>query len=66
MKSKKDSGATLREGAKAGGEEPRGKLTRKEIPYKSAPREKVGLPKRQKPGDYVEPDYPVKLIEARY
>jgi polyphosphate kinase 2 len=36
------------------------------VPYKSAPREKVKLPKRQKPGDYVDPNYPVKLIEAKY
>jgi polyphosphate kinase len=36
------------------------------VPYKSAPREKVKLPKRQKAGDYREPDYPYKLIEQRY
>jgi polyphosphate kinase 2 len=34
----------------------------KQIPYESAPREKVKLPKRQKPGDYQEPDYPFKFI----
>ncbi len=34
------------------------------IPYEEAPREKVKLPKRQKPGDYVELDYPFKFIEA--
>jgi len=28
------------------------------IPYEEAPREKVKLPKRQKAGDYQEPDYP--------
>ena len=36
------------------------------IPYKSAPREKVKLPKRQKPGGYREPDYPFKFIKERY
>jgi polyphosphate kinase len=36
------------------------------IPYKNAPREKVKLPKRQKPGDYREPDYPFKFIEERF
>jgi polyphosphate kinase 2 len=33
-----------------------------QIPYKAAPREKVKLPKRQKPGGYREPDYPYKHI----
>jgi len=32
------------------------------IPYKTAPREKVVLPKRQKRGDYKESDYPFKFI----
>ncbi len=32
------------------------------IPYAVPKREKVELPKRQKPGDYVEPDYPWKVI----
>jgi polyphosphate kinase 2 len=36
------------------------------IPYKEAPREKVKLPDRQKPGNYKEPDYPYKYIEERY
>jgi len=36
------------------------------IPYKSAPREKVKLPKRQKPGGYREPDYPFKFVKERY
>jgi polyphosphate kinase len=36
------------------------------IPYKEAPREKVKLPERQKPGNYKEPDYPYKYIEERY
>ncbi len=37
-----------------------------QIPYKSAPREKVKLPKRQKRGGYREPDYPFKFIKERY
>jgi polyphosphate kinase 2 len=32
------------------------------IPYEAPKREEVELPKRQKPGDYVEPDYPWKGI----
>lgn len=32
------------------------------IPYQDIPGEKVVLPKRQKPGDYVDPNYPVKLV----
>ena len=32
------------------------------IDYKDAPREKVKLPKRQKPGDYKEPDYPYRYV----
>ena len=36
------------------------------IPYKEVPREKVELPKRQKPGDYVEPDYPYKFVPGRF
>jgi polyphosphate kinase len=36
------------------------------IPYKEAPREKIKLPKRQKPGDYQERDYPFKFIEEIY
>ncbi|MFO1429778.1 MAG: polyphosphate kinase 2 [Candidatus Competibacteraceae bacterium] len=32
------------------------------IPYEEVPREKVKLPKRQKAGDYREPDYPFKFI----
>jgi polyphosphate kinase len=38
----------------------------KHIPYKELPREKVKLPKRQKRGDYREPDYPFKFIEERF
>ena len=37
-----------------------------QIPYKTAPREKVQLPKRQKRGGYRESDYPFKFIEERY
>jgi polyphosphate kinase len=33
-----------------------------QIPYEELPREKAELPKRQKPGDYREPDYPFKLV----
>ena len=36
------------------------------IPYEELPREKVELPKRQKPGDYREPDYPFKIIPEVY
>src|SRR5512139_1449143 len=36
------------------------------IPYKKVPREKVVLPKRQKPGGYREPDYPFKNILETY
>jgi hypothetical protein len=36
------------------------------IPYKSAPREKVKLPKRQKAGGYREPDYPYKFIKEHF
>jgi polyphosphate kinase 2 len=36
------------------------------IPYKSAPREKVKLPKRQKAGGYREANYPFKFIKERY
>jgi polyphosphate kinase 2 len=33
-----------------------------QIPYKSAPREKVKLPKRQAAGSYKEPKYPYKYV----
>jgi len=32
------------------------------IPYQAPKREKIELPKRQKRGDYVDPDYPFKVI----
>jgi polyphosphate kinase 2 len=37
-----------------------------QIPYKEAPREKIKLPKRQKPGDYREANYPFKFIEEKF
>jgi hypothetical protein len=37
-----------------------------QVPYKKAPREKIKLPKRQKPGNYQEPDYPFKFVPERY
>jgi len=36
------------------------------IPYAAAPREKVKLPKRQKPGDYKETAYPFKYVPDAY
>jgi polyphosphate kinase len=33
-----------------------------QIPYEVQPREKPVLPKRQKPKDYTEPDYPYKFV----
>jgi polyphosphate kinase 2 len=38
----------------------------KSIPYKELPREKLKLPARQKPGGYVEPNYPYKVIGQVY
>jgi polyphosphate kinase 2 len=38
----------------------------KQIPYKEAPREKIKLPKRQKPNGYREPAYPYKFVEEKY
>jgi polyphosphate kinase 2 len=38
----------------------------KRVPYEELPREKLKLPPRQKPGDYVDPDYLLKIIEQRY
>ncbi len=34
----------------------------KQIPYEEVPREKVKLPKREKPHGYKEPDYPFKFV----
>ncbi|MFN8628304.1 MAG: polyphosphate kinase 2 [Candidatus Binatia bacterium] len=36
------------------------------IPYKEMAREKVVLPKRQKPHGYREPDYPLKFIPEKF
>ena len=36
------------------------------IPYKKVPREKIVLPKRQKQGKYLEPDYPFKFIPEKH
>ena len=36
------------------------------VPYKKVPREKVKLPKRQKPGGYREPDYPYKMVPEKF
>lgn len=38
----------------------------KRVPYEVLPREKVKLPSRQKRGDYVEPDHPLKYIDQVY
>jgi polyphosphate kinase len=37
-----------------------------QIPYEELPREKPKLPKRQKRGDYVEPDHPYRYVMERY
>ncbi|HEY2251851.1 MAG TPA: polyphosphate kinase 2 [Planctomycetaceae bacterium] len=37
-----------------------------QVPYKDAPREKVKLPKRQKPGGYRDPEYPFKYVPEAY
>ncbi|MFO0817758.1 MAG: polyphosphate kinase 2 [Pirellulales bacterium] len=36
------------------------------VPYKEVPREKIKLPKRQKPGGYREPDYPFRFVDERF
>ena len=36
------------------------------VPYEEAPREKVKLPKRQKPGSYRELDYPFKYVPEKF
>ena len=38
----------------------------RQVAYEELPREKVKLPKRQKVGDYREPDYPFKFIPEAY
>jgi polyphosphate kinase len=37
-----------------------------QIPYKEVPREKIKLPKRQKPGDYRETNYPFKFVDEKF
>ncbi len=37
-----------------------------QVPYQELPREKVTLPRRQKPGSYQEPDYPYRYVAERY
>jgi polyphosphate kinase 2 len=36
------------------------------IPYEEPPREKIKLPKRQKPHGYRDPDYPFKYVAKRF
>ena len=36
------------------------------IPYEEIPREPIKFPKRQEQGDYVEPNYPYKIVPQRY
>ena len=36
------------------------------VPYEEVPREPVKFPKRQAKGDYVEPDYPYRMVPAIY
>lgn len=37
-----------------------------QVPYEEVPRERVKFPKRQAKGDYVEPDYPYRMVPAIY
>jgi polyphosphate kinase 2 len=37
-----------------------------QIPYRAVPHERVKLPKRQAPEDYVEPDYPYHRVPSKY
>ncbi|MBK1720377.1 polyphosphate kinase 2 [Thiocystis violacea] len=37
-----------------------------QIPYEELPRERIALPKRQKPDGYREPDHPLKVIPELY
>jgi polyphosphate kinase 2 len=37
-----------------------------QIPYKSLPREKIKLPKRQKPGNYEESNYSFRFVEETF
>jgi len=36
------------------------------VPYETLPRKKVNFPKRQKRGNYTEPDHPYKFVKDRY
>ncbi|GAA5080749.1 polyphosphate kinase 2 [Lysobacter panacisoli] len=36
------------------------------VPYEELPRKKVNFPRRQKRGNYTEPDHPYKYVEERY
>ena len=36
------------------------------VPYKKAPREKVKLPKRQKPHGYRDPGYAYKFVPEKF
>ena len=36
------------------------------IPYEEVPREKIKFPKRQKQDDYVEPNYPYRVVPQKY
>jgi hypothetical protein len=36
------------------------------VPHKKLPREKIELPKRQKPGDYQDSHYPFRFIAEVY
>jgi hypothetical protein len=36
------------------------------IPYEEVPREKIKFPDRQKKGDYVEPNYPYKVVPQKF
>ena len=36
------------------------------VDYKDLPRQKIKLPKRQKPGGYKDPNYPHKFVEQKY
>jgi polyphosphate kinase len=37
-----------------------------QVPYEEVPREKIELPKRQKPGDYRESTHPFKYVPEKY
>jgi polyphosphate kinase 2 (PPK2 family) len=38
----------------------------RQIPYQKTPREKIKLPKRQRPGDYRESNYPFKFVPEEF